>query len=284
MNSVNAPQQQAIPARAAWRDKLYQIIFEADTPAGKAFDVLLIACILLSVAVVMLDSIQSVQRDYRTVLVSLEWVLTFFFTIEYIARLLCAPKPWRYARSFFGVIDLLATLPAYLTIFFPGAAYLVTIRALRLLRVFRIFKLGVYLSEGRVIAHALHESKHKIAVFLMAIGVLITVLGSAIYVIEGPEHGFTSIPKSIYWAIVTLTTVGYGDIAPQTPLGQFLASVAMIAGYGIIAVPTGIVTSELSRAQNVKPLTRTVVCQNCMQEGHEVDAHFCRHCGGALPQ
>ncbi len=270
-------------SRAAWRDKLYQIIFEANTPAGKRFDIALIISIMIGVAIVMLDSMQEMQKEYRRALWIAEWCVTGLFTLEYLARLISAPRPWVYVRSLYGVIDLLALLPAFLSIFFPGAAYLMTVRALRLLRIFRILKLGRYLVEIQVISSALRQSRQKITVFLTAVAVLVIILGSAMYVIEGPEHGFSSIPKSIYWAIVTLTTVGYGDLSPATPWGQLIASIAMILGYGMIAVPTGIVSSELIRAHAVHhTLIQPVVCGECMLEGHEIDAQYCRGCGASL--
>ena len=270
------------PARAAWRNRLYQIIFEADTPAGKAFDVGLIVCILVSVALVMLDSVQDIHTRFHQELWVAEWVVTVLFSAEYLARLLSAPRPWAYARSLFGVIDLLSILPTLLMLLFPELAYLLTIRALRLLRIFRIFKLGRYIAETQIILTALRQSRQKITVFLTAVCVLVVVMGSTLYVVEGPANGFTSIPKSMYWAIVTITTVGYGDIAPKTPLGQLVASLAMISGYAIIAVPTGIVSSELIRGERPRAPTRPVTCPHCLLEGHQDDARFCRACGAAL--
>ena len=272
----------ALPTRAAWRNRLYQIIFEADTPAGKAFDITLIVAILLSVALVMLDSVQHIHTQYHRELWAAEWVMTILFSAEYLARLLSAPRPWAYARSVFGLIDLLSILPSLLMLLFPELAYLLTIRALRLVRIFRIFKLGRYIAETQIILTALRQSRQKITVFLTAVCVLVVVMGSTLYMVEGPENGFTSIPKSMYWAIVTITTVGYGDIAPKTPLGQLVASLAMISGYAIIAVPTGIVSSELIRSERANVTSRLVVCPHCMLEGHQPDAQYCHGCGHRL--
>ena len=271
-----------LPARAAWRNRLYQIIFEADTPAGKMFDITLIIAILFSVALVMLDSVQHIHTQYHRELWAAEWLMTILFSAEYLARLLSAPRPWAYARSVFGLIDLLSILPSLLMLLFPELAYLLTIRALRLVRIFRIFKLGRYIAETQLILTALRQSRQKITVFLTAVCVLVVVMGSTRYMVEGPENGFTSLPKSMYWAIVTITTVGYGDIAPKTPLGQLVASLAMISGYAIIAVPTGIVSSELMRSERASVASRPVVCPQCMLEGHQPDAHYCRGCGYRL--
>ncbi|MGI9056541.1 MAG: ion transporter [Pyrinomonadaceae bacterium] len=265
---------------ANWRRKLHEIIFEADTPAGRAFDVTLIGAIILSVLVVVLDSVNSIQEKYGSFLYIAEWTFTILFTIEYVLRLISVRKPWRYALSFFGLIDILSILPTYLSLFFPGLQYLLTVRILRLLRVFRIFKLSEYISEAQTLTTALKASAKKIGVFLLAVLTLVTVIGSIVYVIEGEENGFTNIPTSIYWAIVTLTTVGYGDLSPKTPLGQFFASIVMILGYGIIAVPTGIVTVELGRT--VAKQFSTQVCQNCHSEGHDADAVYCKYCAAHL--
>jgi voltage-gated potassium channel len=268
--------------RAAWREELRLIIFEADTPAGKAFDVSLLIAIVASVAAVMLESVASIRADYGGLLRGAEWVFTLLFTVEYALRLLSVPRAWRYARSFYGVVDLLAIAPTYLSVLFPGAQSLLVIRALRLLRVFRVFKLGRFLGEANLLTVAVRGSRHKVIVFLGTIIVLVTILGTAMYLIEGEEHGFTSVPLSVYWAIVTMTTVGYGDIAPQTVAGQMLASVVMILGYSIIAVPTGIVTAELvDAAYRARPPT-TRTCPHCMSEGHEAGARFCKDCGQSL--
>ncbi|MDD4498438.1 MAG: ion transporter [Methanosarcinaceae archaeon] len=262
-----------------WRKKLYIIIFEADTPAGKIFDEALILAILLSVIVVMLDSVSKIAASYGYFFSSLEWIFTILFTVEYLLRFLCVNRPLRYATSFFGIIDLMAILPTYLSLLLPGSQYLVVIRSLRLLRIFRVLKLAQYLGEADLLIRALLASRRKITLFLFTVLNLVVILGSLMYVIEGPESGFTSIPRSIYWAIITLTTVGYGDIVPETNLGQALASVVMIIGYSIIAVPTGIVTSELTHAS--KP-SKGKACQNCNFAGHDIDAKFCKRCGARL--
>ena len=265
--------------QAAWRIRLHEIIFEADTPAGRAFDIALIGSILLSVLAVMLDSITPVRQVYGGWLIAAEWLFTLLFTVEYLMRLLCVGRPLKYATSFFGVIDLLSILPTYLSLLLPGSRYLLIVRILRILRIFRILKLAVYISEADVLVRSLQASRRKITIFLFVVLTIVTIIGSMIYVIEGAENGFTSIPTGVYWAIVTLTTVGYGDISPATPLGQFLASFVMILGYGIIAVPTGIVTSEMAR---MKPRVTTQSCRECASEGHDHDALFCKFCGAKL--
>jgi len=272
------------PPHAHWREQVRLVIFEADTPAGKAFDVALLVAILLSVAAVMAESVQSFDARHGTLLDAAEWFFTGLFTLEYALRLVSVQQPLRYARSFFGVVDLLAILPSYLSVLIPGAESLLVIRGLRLLRIFRIFKLGRYLGEATILARAMLASRHKITVFLGSVVVLVMILGSAMYLIEGAENGFTSIPVSIYWAIVTMTTVGYGDIAPQTVPGRVLAAFVMILGYSIIAVPTGIVTAEIvesARAAARRATTRT--CPACVSEGHEAGAHYCKDCGAELP-
>lgn len=274
---MSANQQQDL---SPWRRRLFVIIFEADTPAGKAFDVGLMVCIVASVAVVMLDSVESLQEKYGTLFYVWEWCFTGLFTLEYILRLICIGQPARYARSFFGIVDLLAILPTYLNILVPGARYMLVIRVLRVLRVFRILKLVQYLEEVSTIRTALLASARKILVFLFTVWILVVVLGSIMYLIEGADNGFTSIPRSIYWAIVTLTTVGYGDITPQTPVGQVLASLIMIIGFSIIAVPTGIISAEFSQAAN-RRYTR-IACPECSGEGHDPDAKFCKYCGTAM--
>jgi len=262
------------------RRSLHEIIFEADTPAGKLFDVLLILSIVVSVVLVMLDSVSSVRNAYGDLLYIGEWVFTILFTIEYVLRLYSVGRPLSYATSFFGVVDLLAILPTYLSIVFPGTQYFLVIRILRVLRVFRVLKLVQYMSEARVLMQAMRASRRKITVFLFVVLTLVVIFGSLMYIIEDPQSGFTSIPQSIYWAIVTLTTVGYGDISPQTGLGQSLAALIMVIGYGIIAVPTGIVTSELAHAAR-KPVS-TQSCPQCSAEGHDTDAKFCKYCGAVL--
>ena len=262
-----------------WRNRLHEIVFESETKAGRAFDLAVITLIVLSVFVVLLESVKSVRETSGELLFAAEWFFTVIFTIEYLLRILSVKKPLRYALSFYGLIDLLAILPTYISLFVPGTQYLLTIRILRLLRIFRILRLTEYLTEARVITTALRASRRKISVFLLAILALVTIVGTTIYVIEGEEHGFTDIPTSIYWAIVTLTTVGYGDLAPKTPLGKMLASLVMIAGYAIIAVPTGIVTVELSRAGRA---VSTEFCPECHREGHDDDAVYCKYCAAKL--
>ena len=269
------------PQRAGWLERVRVVIFEADTPAGKAFDVALLLAILSSVVAVMLESVASIRARHGLALDVAEWVFTLLFTLEYLLRLICVPVPWRYARSFFGVVDLLAILPSYLSLLLPGAESLLVIRGLRLLRIFRVFKLGRFLGEAGVLRRAIADSRHKVIVFLGAIAVLVTILGTAMYLIEGGENGFTSIPVAVYWAVVTMTTVGYGDIAPQTVAGKTLATIVMILGYSIIAVPTGIVTAELVESvSRRRPSTR--VCASCLAEGHDEDARFCKSCGASL--
>ena len=261
------------------RLRVREIIFEHDTAAGKAFDVVLILAILVSVGVVMLDSVASVTLRHGLALRRAEWLFTILFTIEYVLRLYTAPSAGRYARSFYGVVDLLAVLPTYLALVFPSGRYLISIRILRILRVFRVLKLAQFIGGERIILSALKASRHKIAVFLFTVLTVVVVVGSLLYVVEGADAGFTSIPRSVYWAVVTLTTVGYGDIAPQTPVGQVLASMVMILGYGIIAVPTGIVTVEIAAASRA---TRTASCPACGEPRHDADARFCKRCGGWL--
>ncbi|MDF1555021.1 MAG: ion transporter, partial [Deferrisomatales bacterium] len=234
---------------AAWRQRLHQVIFEADTPAGKAFDVVLLWLIVASVVVVMLGSVAEIQARYHPWLVAAEWVFTLLFSVEYALRLVCVLSPLRYARSFFGVVDLMAILPSYLGLLFPGAGSLMVVRSLRLLRVFRVLKLGRYLGEANVLLGALRTSRPKITVFLGTVLTVLVIVATAMYLIEGEANGFTSIPRALYWAVVTMTTVGYGDIAPHTVPGQTLAAAVMVLGYSIIAVPTGIISSELSEAK-----------------------------------
>ena len=264
-----------------WRARLHEIVFEADTPKGRMFDVVLIVVIMLSVATVMIDSSRPVSNRYANALRLAEWGFTIVFTIEYIVRLLAVRRPLRYALSFFGIVDLLALLPSYVSLVLPTGRYLLVVRVLRLLRIFRVLKLGKFLSEGAILSQALRASRHKILVFLSTVVTLVVLIGAVMYVIEGEANGFTSIPTSMYWAIVTLTTVGYGDVAPQTALGKLLASLVMIIGYGIIAVPTGIVTSELAQASRDASL-RADACRACGAGGHLSDAAFCRKCGAAL--
>jgi voltage-gated potassium channel len=263
------------------RERWRQIIFEADNPAGRSFDVCLIVCIFLSVVEVMLASVKGFRADHDTALVIAEWFFTILFTVEYVARLWTVKSPGHYARSFFGVVDLLAILPTYLSLFLPGAEYFIIVRTLRVLRVFRVLKLVEYLREARTITQAMKASSKKIQVFLLAVAILVVIFGSLMYLIEGEANGFTSIPRGVYWAVVTLSTVGYGDVTPQTPLGQLLASLLMVTGYGIIAVPTGIVTAEFTRSY-IHTSRRS--CPNCSAEGHAEDARFCRRCGKPMPE
>lgn len=263
-----------------WRERLHTVIFEADTPAGKRFDVLLLWAIVLSVATVLLESVASVQASYGQALRLAEFVFTALFTVEYVLRLISVRRPLRYVFSFYGLVDLLSILPTFVELLLPGAASLRVVRMLRLLRVFRVLKLVGFLREAQVLQGALWASRRKIAVFLAAVLVLVTLLGTLVYMVEDAEAGFTSIPRSIYWAIVTVTTVGYGDIAPQTVPGQILASIMMIIGYAIIAVPTGIVGAEIARSSRVN--TNTQACPSCAFEGHDDDATFCKRCGSKL--
>lgn len=268
--------------RSEWRTRLQEIIFEADTPAGKIFDIVLLLCIVLSVTAALLESVTAISVPYGLLLLSVEWVFTILFTIEYILRLISVGRPMRYATSFYGIVDLLAIVPTYLSIFVAGTQSLIVIRALRLLRIFRVLKLAQFVFEARELKVALKASARKITIFIGAVLTLVLIMGALMYLIEGsdPETGFTSIPQSIYWAIVTLTTVGYGDIAPQTVGGKALASLVMILGYGIIAVPTGIVTAELTGSRP-KPVS-TQACPECACEGHAHDAKFCKRCGAAM--
>ena len=264
--------------RPQWRESLRVLIFEAETPAGKAFDIALLWAILLSVSAVMLESVSAIRAEHGFALRAAEWFFTVLFTIEYVIRLVCVPHASRYAISFFGIIDLLAILPTYLSLLVPGSQSLLVIRAIRLLRVARVLKLVHFIGEIDVLTTALRASRNKVIVFLATIVILVTILGSAMYLIEGETAGFTSIPRSVYWAIVTMTTVGYGDITPQSVPGQTLAALVMILGYAIIAVPTGIVTAEIVEAARMRPVT-TRVCMTCMTEGHETSARYCKDCG-----
>lgn len=262
------------------REKLRIIIFEADTPAGKFFDIALLLAIGLSVTVVMLDSVEEFHAQYGPWLYGLEWLFTILFTIEYLTRLACIGRPIKYATSYFGIVDLLAILPTYLSLLFQGSQTMSVIRILRVLRIFRILKVVQYVSETQVLLRALRSSRRKIVVFLFSILSLVVIIGAMMYIIEGQDTGFTSIPKSVYWAIVTLTTVGYGDIRPETGLGQALASLVMIMGYGLIAVPTGIFSVEISRAARQSVTTKA--CPACSAEGHDEDAGYCKFCGESL--
>lgn len=270
---------------AGWRLRWYTIIFEADTRAGRRFDQLLIFIILLSVGVVIADSVQVVHLRHGQALSVLEWVFTVAFTVEYIARLMSVRHPMRYATSFFGIVDLIALLPTYLALLVPELHALIDVRVIRLLRIFRIFKLAAYVSEYQSLARALAASGRKILVFLTAVIMVVLVMGTIMYVVEGPANGFTSIPTSVYWAITTITTVGFGDITPQTDLGRLISSFMMLMGWGVLAVPTGIVTAEMSalRHSQLLPVPTTRTCHECLTEGQLAYADFCFKCGAALP-
>jgi voltage-gated potassium channel len=269
------------PQKADWRYSLHEIIYESNTRAGKTFDIALLIAIFTSILVVMLDSVQSLHIPYARLFNRLEWFYTGLFTIEYILRLISIRKPWRYVFSVLGLIDLLALIPSYLSIVLPGAQSLLVFRALRLLRVFRIFKLAEFLTEISFLTAALKNSLRKISIFLMTVLTLAVILGSIMYLVEKRENGFSNIPESVYWAIVTITTVGYGDISPVTPMGKLVASVVMLIGYAIIAVPTGIITHDIAMAARMKK-ELPESCPNCGKEGHEADALFCKHCGASL--
>lgn len=267
----------------SWKSKLHEIIYEADTRAGKVFDIVLLILILTSIALVMLESVDEFRLKHGKFLDISEWVITILFSIEYIARIISIKKPSKYIFSFYGIIDFLSTIPKYVSLFIVGSQSLIAFRALRLMRVFRILKLTRFIGESNNIARALKASRIKIGVFILFILILCTILGSVMYLVESDqESGFTSIPTSIYWAIVTLTTVGYGDISPITPLGQFIASIIMIMGYGIIAVPTGIVSAELVAMDKDDIHLNTQSCPNCAAEGHRDNAEFCFNCGEVL--
>ena len=266
-----------------WKEKVHEVIYEADTPAGKLFDVILLLVILLSILLVMLESIESIGTKYAYILDVAEWVITILFSIEYLARIISVEKPKTYVFSFYGIIDLLSTIPKYISLFVLGTHSLVALRALRLLRVFRILKLTRFIGESANFGKALKRSRPKIAVFISFVIVLCIILGTVMYLVESNEgSGFTSIPRSVYWAIVTLTTVGYGDIAPITALGQFIASLIMILGYGIIAIPTGIVTSEMSKSEKELIPNNTQNCANCNEDYHQDNAEFCHKCGNKI--
>lgn len=277
--------------KSQWRRKLHDIIYEADTPGGKLFDVVLLILILTSITLVMLESVKSLDEEYHNFFEIGEWVITIFFTIEYFMRIITVNKPSRYIFSFYGLIDFFSTIPQYLAFFFIGSNALVTVRALRLLRVFRILKVTRYVGESNKLKEAINDSKAKISIFLFAVLVVCIIAGTLMYMIEGEESGFTSIPVSIYWCIVTLTTVGFGDIAPVTPIGQLIAALIMITGYGIIAVPTGIVSAEYAKDFKKEKVTidgqdyvhmNTQACANCNAKKHRDDALFCHKCGYSL--
>jgi voltage-gated potassium channel len=278
----DAEAQQLGKPRSGWRRAVFTVIFESDTRAGKAFDIALIVVILLSVAAVLADSVQGISQRHGALLGVLEWVFTILFTIEYVARLTCVERPMRYVRSFYGVVDLVAVLPTYLAVFFPEAAVFIDVRILRLLRVLRIFKLTAYLTEMHLLGEALAASRRKIFVFLSVVVMIVLIIGTLMYVIEGPKHGFTSIPFAIYWAMSTISTVGYGDIVPRTDLGRALASFMMLIGWGILAVPTGIVTAEMTAQRFRSRLRVADRCHACNAGEHDDDAVFCRICGSRL--
>ena len=266
-----------------WRLRLYRVIYESDTPSGRLFDQLIVAAILVSVAVVMADSVQAWHYRHRTVFEVTEWFFTLLFTVEYIARLTTVDRPLRYARSFFGIVDLIAVLPTYLALFLPELHALIDVRILRLLRIFRIFRLTEYVAEYQTLLEALKASRRKILVFLSAVVMVALILGTLLYVVEGPEHGFTDIPTAVYWAITTITTVGFGDITPKTDFGRLIASVIMLIGWGTLAVPTGIVTAEMTVRRHARPPLVPRACARCGSEGYGPEAKFCQQCGTALP-
>jgi voltage-gated potassium channel len=266
---------------AGWRRRLHGVIYESDTAAGRAFDKVIIAAILVSVAVVIADSVPAWHHRFPFGFALGEWFFTLLFTLEYVARLVTVQRPWRYARSFFGIVDLVSVLPTYLAVLFPEMHALIDVRILRLLRIFRIFKLTDYVLEYQLLIEALAASRRKILVFLSAVLMVALVLGTLLYVVEGAEHGFTDIPTSVYWAITTITTVGFGDITPKTDVGRFIASVIMLIGWGTLAVPTGIVTAEMTARRHVRQPARS--CTACGTTGYGPEARFCQMCGAALP-
>lgn len=269
----------------AWRNRLHEIIFEADDPLAKGFDIGLLIAIVLSVIAIMLDSVESIRAQHHGLLNAVEWFFTILFTIEYILRLICVRRPHRYAFSFFGLVDLLSILPTYLGLFLPGAHELMVIRTFRLLRIFRVFKLMRFLGEAAALRQAIYASRHKIAVFLTTVVIIITVMGALMHVVEGYYHGneqFSSLPQSMYWAVVTMTTVGYGDITPATVVGKFLSAVMMIIGYSLIIVPTGIISAEMAFPEKKRSVATTQHCPHCSRHGHDNDALHCKFCGGKL--
>ncbi len=267
--------------RSNWQDVLYNVIFEADTVAGKSFDIALIVIIALSVITVIINTVDTIEQKYGNILHILEWIFTIIFTLEYILRLICCKRPVVYARSFFGIVDLFAILPTYISIFLPSSYVLVVIRVLRVLRIFRVLKLVKYIGESEMLIDALRSSRRKITVFLFSIVTMVIIFGSMMYIIESPENGFTNIPQSIYWAVVTLTTVGYGDVVPHTHIGKAISMIIMVMGYAILAVPTGIVTAEMTKAMgHIKG--KSNACTKCGYKWHDDDAHYCKHCGNTL--
>lgn len=279
---IDPLQQRLGKPAGGWRAQLYAIIFESDTPKGRAFDLALIGAILLSVLVIVLTSVQSIASEYGDWLHGAEWFFTVLFTIEYIGRCLCVQRPVAYARSFFGIIDLMSILPSYLSLFIPGAHVVMGVRILRLLRIFRILKLALYIQEYSMLGDALLASRRKIFVFLSVVFLIVFLLGTVMYVVEGPEHGYTSIPTAVYWAISTMTTVGFGDLVPKTDIGRAIASFMMLLGWGILAVPTGIISSEITHQRGQRALLPRV-CPSCLSTGHEPAARYCKDCGQPIP-
>lgn len=265
-----------------FRKKIYSIIFGTDTRVGKTFDIILLWLIILSVTIVVLESVKPLREVHHELFMNVEWIFTIAFTLEYLLRIYSSPRPLKYITSFYGIIDLLAILPTYLGLLYDTSTFLLTIRALRLLRMFRVFKLGRYVKEAAVLVKALQMSIRKIIVFFGVVLTLVLILGSLLYLIEGEDSGFTSIPQSVYWAIVTITTVGYGDIAPATVLGKILASIAMLTGYSIIAVPTGIISVEIGKAVKSETKHHSKLCPNCSHDSHDHDAVYCKICGSKL--
>jgi voltage-gated potassium channel len=266
-----------------WRHRWYRVIYESDTAAGRLFDQIIVAAILVSVATVMADSVQEWHARHRTMFELVEWFFTLLFTLEYLARLVSVDRPLRYALSFFGLVDLLAVLPTYLALFLPELHALIDVRVLRLLRIFRIFRLTEYVAEYQFMGEALLASRRKILVFLSAVMMVALILGTLLYVVEGPQHGFTDIPTAVYWAITTITTVGFGDITPKTDLGRFIASVIMLIGWGTLAVPTGIVTAEMTVRRHIRQPAVSRSCEACGAAGYGAEANFCQQCGSRLP-
>ena len=260
------------------KERIHEVIFEADTASGKYFDIALLFSIVVSVLAVSLESVEAIDKVYHSQLVMIEWFFTILFSIEYILRLYSTEHSVKYSTSFFGIVDLLAILPTYISIFVPGAQSLLVIRGLRLLRIFRVFKLSRYLGEANLLSEAIIQSRTRIVVFLSTITVLSFITGAGMYLVEGPKHGFTSIPQSVYWAITTLTSTGYGDTVPITPIGKLLAVFIMIMGYSLIIVPTGIISTEMMKLGDIS----TQACKNCSKEGHDFNAKFCKHCGSEL--
>ena len=279
--SIN-PNESVEQKRDTWREALYEIIFKADSVAGKSFDISVIVIIVLSVITVILNTVGSIEQEYGNILHIAEWFFTIIFSIEYILRLICCKRPVAYAHSFFGIVDLLAVAPTYISIFLPASHVLVVVRILRVLRIFRVLKLVKYIGESELLIDALRSSRRKITVFLFSVVTIVIIFGSIMYIVESPDSGFTNIPQSIYWAVVTLTTVGYGDVTPQTHIGKAIAMVIMVMGYGILAVPTGIVTAEMTKAMGHHNKISTNVCEGCGYRWHDDDAHYCKHCGNTL--